>query len=59
MFWISTKKVLHMRDVIWLNKLYREYYQVKQLLIVEIGDEEDNPTETMEDENKEEVESIK
>src|SRR5210317_276422 len=37
---ISTKRVIHTRDIMWLQKTYGEYYQVQKPMIVEIEDEE-------------------
>jgi len=39
---ITTRKVIHTRDIIWLNQSYGDYYQVQQPMIVEIEDTEDD-----------------
>ena len=47
---INTRKVIHTRDLTWLNKTYGEYYNVQQPMIVEIEDDEDEKTNIISDE---------
>src|SRR5210317_696196 len=37
---ISNKRVIHTRDITWLQKTYGEYYQVQKPMIVEMEDDE-------------------
>ena len=55
---LKTNKIIMSRDILWLNKTFGEYFEIKKThMIVIDNDDEDDDEENRENENEEENEN--